>query len=247
MPSKTRKLERVIWYAALTLAVIFGVWTIKDWNWWVVWESKIALVDGLFRSVVFSLLGLATALPIATVLALARQYGPPWGRRIAVLIIDVLRTVPQVIILLWVFFVLPELTGLSITPEMSGYIGLTLIAVGYLAEVIRAGVGSVSRLQWETGYAVGLSWLQTCRWIILPQAFRNMLPALIAASVMTFKTTTLLYVIGVVDFFRAATLVNIREIEPQVIFTLVAIVYFSICYSISLAIRKLDPDYELTE
>ena len=239
--------ESTVWYAMLAVGLGVAIWSVKDWNWSVVWDSRVALTKGLVNSLQYSLAALLTAFPFATLLALARNYGPRGLSILAMLIVDLLRTVPQVIILLWVFFVAPEITGLSISAQWAGYLGLSLIAVGYMSEVIRAGISSVSRHQWETGYAVGLSWAQTCAWIILPQALRNMLPALIAISVMTFKTTTLLYVIGVVDFFRAATLANIREIEPQVIFLLVAVVYFVLCYIISMAIRKLDPKYQLVE
>lgn len=247
MMKDVEKVELLIWYIAISLAIITCLWFVKDWNWAVIWESKYALLDGLANSAVYSFLALFSALPFAILLALARQYAPKWPSRISMIVVDTLRTVPQMMILLWIFFVAPEITGIAFSTPIAGYIGLTLISIGYLSEVVRAGIRSVSSHQWETGYAVGLSWSQTCFYIILPQAFRNMLPAFVAVSVMVFKTTTLVYVIGVVDFFRAATLVNIREIEPQVVFVLVALVYFVICYSISTVIRRFDPKYTLVD
>jgi His/Glu/Gln/Arg/opine family amino acid ABC transporter permease subunit len=182
---------------------------------------------------------------VAIVLAAARMYGPRWLRYVASAVIEVARAIPQLLILLGVFFVMPEVTGRRFTPELSAIIALTIIAASYLAEVIRGGLMSVDKLQFESGYATGLSKPSIFMSIVLPQAIRNMLPALLATWVMLFKTTTLAYVIGIIEFFHAATIVNSRELIPYTTYAMLAIVYFLCCYAISVIVRRLDPKYVL--
>ena len=101
-------------------------------------------------------------------------------------------------------------------------------------------------MQRESAYATGLSAAQAFTRIVLPQALRNMLPALIAHFVLMFKITSLVYVIGLIDFFRAVILVNNREFAPYALYTTLAVGYFVCCYALSWLVRRLDPKYTLT-
>ena len=121
-----------------------------------------------------------------------------------------------------------------------------MIAAAYLAEIVRAGLTSVHKVQTESAYVTGLNSRQIFLYIVLPQALRNMVPAFIANFVMLFKITSLVYVIGMIDFFRAVVLVNNRDLAPFALYTAMAVVYFICCYALVLLVRKLDPKYDLT-
>lgn len=237
--------ERTVWYVCLAALVLVLIYLARDLEWQILWRYREFLMKGLLTTLLLTFVSITLGMVVAVVLAAARQYGPRWLRYVAALLIEIVRAVPQLLILLWVFFVMPEVTGRKFTPELSALIALTIIAASYLAEVIRGGLMSVDRLQFESGYATGLSRTSIFMSIVLPQAVRNMLPALLATWIMLFKTTTLAYVIGIVEFFQAATIVNSRELIPYTIYAMLAIVYFVCCYVIVHIVRRLDPKYVL--
>jgi ABC-type amino acid transport system permease subunit len=130
--------------------------------------------------------------------------------------------------------------GTAVSAYVAGLVALITFNAAYSAEIIRAGIQSVDRGNIEAGRASGMTWLQISRYIVLPQAFSNMKPALISQAVMVYKTTSLIFVIGVVDFFRAATIVNNREFKSFEIFAFVALVYFIPCTIISRWSRSME-------
>ena len=140
-----------------------------------------------------------------------------------------------------------RLTGYAISSWLAAIVALSTIAAAYLAEIIRAGLLSVSPLQWEAGLASGLSHLQAFLHIVLPQAVRNMVPALLAQFVMLFKATSLVAVIGVVEFFRAVSIVNNMIVAPYALYTLLAVVYFVCSWVLTSLVRRWDPEYVLSE
>jgi polar amino acid transport system permease protein len=235
----------LLWYLCLAAGIGVLAYLARDLEWRTLWRYREFLLRGLATSLVLTVLSVGLGMIVAVALASARLYGSRWIRYVATATIEIVRAVPQLLILLWVFFVLPELTGKTFTPELSAVLALTVIAAAYLAEVIRAGLMSVDRIQFESGYATGLSRAAIFVSIILPQAIRNMLPALLATWITLFKTTTLAYVIGIVEFFHAATIVNSRELIPYTIYAMLAIVYFVCCFVISTIVRRMDPKYVL--
>ena len=237
--------ERALWYACLAGLIAILLYLAHDLEWHVVWRYRQLLLEGLLTTLVLTVVSISLGMIVAIVLAAGRLYAPRWIRYAATAIIEIIRAIPQLLILLWVFFVLPEVTRKTFTPELSAIIALTIIAAAYLAEVIRGGLISVDRLQFESGYATGLSKAAIFISIVLPQALRNMLPALLATWIMPFKTTTLAYVIGIIEFFHAATIVNSRELIPYTTYAMLAIVYFVCCYVVAVIVRRLDPKYVL--
>src|SRR5439155_13710600 len=158
------------------------------------------------------------SLALGIVLALLRRSAFPPLRAGATLYIELLRSTPLLMVIFWCYFLLPLLTGRSLEPLAAGIIAMVAFQSAYVAEIVRAGIGSVKAGQLEAALALGLSYRAAMWRVVLPQAFRNMLPALVARFVALLKSTSLLYVIGVVEFFRAATIVNSREFRPMEIF-----------------------------
>ena len=156
------------------------------------------------------------------------------------LFIDVMRTIPLIMVMFWFFFLIPLMTGRPVSALVAALVALIVFNTSYMAEVIRAGLQSVHRTQSEAAYSSGLAYLQTMWYIILPQAFRNMLPAIVNRLVALVMGTSLAYIIGVTEFFRAANNVNNRVYQSYLIYSFVAVVYFLCCYSLSLLGRHLE-------
>ena len=154
--------------------------------------------------------------------------------------IEVIRGTPLIMVIFWIFFLVPIIFSRPIEAFFSALISLTLFTSAYIAEIIRAGLRSVPQGQIESGRATGLNEAQVMLYIVLPQAVRNMLPALVSQFIALFKDTSLAYIIGVVELTRAATIVNNREYRSFVIFGFVALLYFVCCYGLSLVARMLE-------
>lgn len=215
-------------------------------QWLVVWDAAPYLLKALGASWLLCLSSIGIGFPVAVALAASRSHGPIIVRQFAIVYIETIRAIPQIMVIFWVFFSAPMVIGVTLEPWPAAIIALSMIASSYLAEVIRAGLNSVPRIQSESAYAAGFSSFHRFTLILLPQALRNMLPALIAHIIMMFKITSLVYVIGVVEFFRASILVNNREFAPYAIYITMGVGYFICNYVLSLVIRKLDPEYTLT-
>jgi len=244
-PITQNGLKPVIWYSLLTLAVVAAAYATRDFDWKVVWDSRLFLARGLGVSWLIAIAGILIGMVFGIAFAVARKYQLGPIRWIAIAYIEIVRATPHLMIFLWVYFVYPEVTGEWISPGAASVVSLSVIASAYLAEVIRAGLDSVDRLQLESGYATGLGPLTIFTYIVLPQALRNMVPALVATFVMIFKITTFVHVLGMIDFFSAVTIVNTRDLAPYALYTIMAIVYFLCCWALSTFIHWLDPKYTL--
>lgn len=199
----------------------------------VIAENLPYMMRGLWITITLAVIGMGFALVLGTLLGLGRLSSLPLLSYPALLYIEVMRSTPLLMVIFWLIFFLPRISGTALDPVTSGLCALVLFYSTHVAEIIRAGIQSIPRGQREAGLATGLGYRQTMQHIVLPQAIRNMVPALVSRFVSLFMSTSLTYIIGVVEFFRAATIVNNREFRSMEIFTFVALVYFICCYVIS--------------
>ncbi len=231
----------IVW--AIFIAGTLGLMAFHagDWNWAGVWESRYFLLGGLGVSLGCAIASLLAGLIVGTGLAVLRVHGPRQLAAFGGLVVNFIQALPPLVLLLAIYFVVPEATGIRLSGLVAGLIGMSLVSSAYLAEVVRAGLASVPPVQWESGRTTGLRDWEVFVFVVLPQAVRNMIPAFLTIAVIIFKSTTLLYPLGVVDFFRAAALVNNRLIEPGLVYSLVAIVYFVACLLMSWVAAALEP------
>ncbi|HKY08778.1 MAG TPA: amino acid ABC transporter permease [Candidatus Binatia bacterium] len=175
---------------------------------------------------------------LGTLIGLARLARSRWIRTPATIYVEFFRGVPLVMVIFWFWFIIPALLGRAL-PEYS--VALTAFVVfeaAYLAEIVRAGIQSVPRGQVEAATATGLSRGATMRHVVLPQALRNMIPALVTQFIVLLKDTSLASIIGYVDLTKAAQIVNNREIRPFELYLFIAVVYWLCSYSMSRYARK---------
>jgi len=173
-------------------------------------------------------------------IGLARLSHAPWLRRLATTYVEFFRGVPLVMVIFWMWFVVPILLRRPI-PEF--WVALTAFVVfeaAYLGEIVRAGVQSVPRGQVEAATAVGLTGTQTMAFVILPQALKNMIPSLVTQFIVLFKDTSLASIIGFMDLTKAAQVVNNREVRPFALYLFIAVVYWVCTYSMSRYARHVE-------
>jgi glutamate/aspartate transport system permease protein len=161
--------------------------------------------------------------------------------------VNLMRSVPLLLVIFWFFFLVPYIgawiTGadqpVKVGAWMSAVITFTMFEAAYYCEIMRAGIQSVARGQVWSGYALGLNYWQTMGYIVLPQAFRNMIPVLLTQTIILFQDTSLVYVISATDFLGAAVKVANRDYRLVEMYTFVALVYFIVSYSLSLLVKRL--------
>jgi glutamate/aspartate transport system permease protein len=176
---------------------------------------------------------------IGTALALMRLSGKPWLVNPAAAYVNTMRSIPLVMVILWFFLLIPLLIGRSIGTEWSAVITFTLFEAAYYSEIMRAGIQSVPKGQVYAGYAVGMSYKQTMQLVVLPQAFRNMLPVLLTQTIILFQDTSLVYAIGAYDLLKGFEVAGKNFNRPVETYLMASVVYFVICFSLSLMVRKL--------
>jgi His/Glu/Gln/Arg/opine family amino acid ABC transporter permease subunit len=211
--------------------------TLKGFAFEVITGNFSYMMQGLRVTWELAILSFCLGLLVGIVIAIARESDIAFFRWMAKGYVELLRNVPQLMVIFWVYFLLPAVTGHSINAYLAAVAALTACISAYLAEVVRAGINSVPRAQLEAAYSTGCTYLQAMRLIVIPQALRNMIPSLVNQFVSAFKTTSLVYIIGVIEFFRAASIVNERDFKSLEVFTFVGVVYFVNCFCMSTLAR----------
>ena len=204
------------------------------------WEllSKF-VVNGFYFSVQLTLVATLGGIVLGTVLALMRLSGRPLLMMPATIYVNGMRSVPLVMVILWFFLLVPTLIGKPIGAELSATITFVAFEAAYFSEIMRAGIQSISRGQANAGQALGMTYAQNMRFIILPQAFRNMVPVLLTQTIILFQDTSLVYAIGAYDLLKGFTTAGKIYGRPEEAYLLAAVVYFVICFSLSLMVKQL--------
>ncbi len=174
-----------------------------------------------------------TSIAAGFVVAMLRMYGPRWLRPIVVLYIDSMRAIPVLVVLVWTFFALPLVTGLTMPPFFAALIGLTVHLAAYVAEIVRAGVESVRPGQTRASLALGMSRAQIVRRIVLPQAIVRMLPAFGSLLSITIKDTAIASVIAVPELMRQSETLAGQSFQPIEVYTFAMLVYFVILFPVT--------------
>jgi glutamate/aspartate transport system permease protein len=182
-----------------------------------------------------------------TLLALARLSALKWLSYAAASYVNLMRSIPLVLVIFWFFFLMPlvlqAISGaerpVQIGAERTAIITFIMFEAAYFAEIMRAGIQSIPKGQVYSAYALGLRYGQAMRLVILPQAFRNMIPVLLTQTIILFQDTSLVYVISATDFVGAASKIAQRDGRLVEMYLFVAAVYFVLCYALSFAVKRL--------
>jgi glutamate/aspartate transport system permease protein len=205
-------------------------------NWSVV---SAFIAKGMIFSVQLTLVAMIGGIALGTLLALMRLSGKKWLVMPAAFYVNTLRSIPLVMVILWFFLLIPLLIGRPMGAELSAIITFTVFEAAYYSEIMRAGIQSVPRGQVYAGYAVGMTYRQTMQLIVLPQAFRNMLPVLLTQTIILFQDTSLVYAVGEYDLLKGFEVAGKNFNRPVETYLVAAVVYFVICFGLSQLVRRL--------
>ncbi len=197
------------------------------------------VLKGLVFSVQLTLIAMVGGIVLGTLLALMRLSGKKWLVMPAAFYVNTLRSIPLVMVILWFFLLIPLLIGRPMGAELSAIITFTVFEAAYYSEIMRAGIQSVPKGQVYAGYAVGMTYSQSMQLIVLPQAFRNMLPVLMTQTIILFQDTSLVYAIGAYDLLKGFEVAGKNFNRPVETYLVAAVVYFVICFSLSMLVRRL--------
>jgi glutamate/aspartate transport system permease protein len=204
------------------------------------WDVLTSFVlKGLIFSVQLTLVAMIGGIALGTALALMRLSGKKWLVMPAAFYVNTLRSIPLVMVILWFFLLIPLMIGRPMGAELSAIITFTVFEAAYYSEIMRAGIQSVPKGQVHAGYAVGMTYGQTMQLVVLPQAFRNMLPVLLTQTVILFQDTSLVYAIGAYDLLKGFEVAGKNFNRPVETYLVAAVVYFVICFSLSMLVRRL--------
>jgi polar amino acid transport system permease protein len=191
------------------------------------------LASGLWLTVLLSITAVTASFIFGLAVALGRLYGPGWLKALLVFYIDSMRAIPVFVVLVWIYFAVPIISGHTFAPFWAALMGITIHVAAYVAEVIRAGLTSIRKGQIQAGLAIGMSSLQILRHILLPQAIVRMLPAFGSIISVTIKDTAIAAVIAVPELMRQAETLAGQSYRPIEIFTTVMVIYFLIIFPIT--------------
>jgi len=216
------------------------------WDWSALWDNLPFLLEGIHLTVIASVISMAAALIVALPIALARLSGR-WLGLVAQIYTELFRNTPLLVLVLWVFTVMPLLSGLTLTPLLSGIVALTANLSAFIAEIYRAGISSISAGQTHAALAIGMTRVQVLKRVVLPQAIMRVLPALGSMWVSLFKDTSILSVIGVGELMYQGRIVASDTYRPLEVFTGVAVIYYLLAYPQALAVNWLFAKFQVQE
>ena len=204
------------------------------------------VVKGFYFSIMLTIVATIGGVLFGTVLALMRLSGKKWLDAPAAIYVNGMRSIPLVMVILWFFLLVPASfyatfgsVGSNYRSEISAVITFIAFEAAYFSEIMRAGIQSIPRGQVHAGQAVGMTYGQNMRLVVLPQAFRNMLPVLLTQTIILFQDTSLVYAIGAYDMLKGFETAGKNFGRPIEAYLLAAVVYFIMCYALSWLVKRL--------
>ena len=211
----------------------------------VIYNSIPVLWEGMQLTLLLTFLAICGGILGGTVLALCRL-APFRGLSFAAgSYVNFFRSMPLILVIFWFYFLVPWIVGRPVGGFYSVLIAFILFEAAYYCEIIRAGISSVGRGQIAAGQALGLTYRQNMRYIVLPQAFRNMIPVLLTQAIILFQDTSLVYVVGLHDFLVNGDIIANRDNRLFEMYSTIAVVYFVLCFVGSMGVRRLQRSYGL--
>jgi polar amino acid transport system permease protein len=212
-----------------------------EWNWNMIISGYEPLwLNGLLTTLAYAFGTVACGLVIGVICGMGLLTNRWWLTLPIHAYVEVFRCTPVLVQIVWFFFALPIIIGVEIPAWLAAGIGLTLYMGCFATEIFRGGIISIEKGQWQAARAIGMTYPQMMRHIILPQAFRRMVPPFVNQSVIQFKNTALLYVVAVPDLMYTGYLVVSETYRPLEVYTGVAIAYFVILYPLTRLGKRLE-------
>jgi len=198
------------------------------------------LLSGFTTTIFISVVSILFSIMLGLVVAIPSLAKSKFLTYLNVGYVEIVRAIPLLVLILWIYYGLPIMTGISFSPFMSGIIALSISESAFQAEIFRAGINSIRKPQWEAGSSLGLNFFKKLRLVILPQAIRNILPAIGNQFVYVLKMSSLVSIIGIGDLTRKANELVVTTYRPLEIYTFLILEYLILILIVSFLVRRLE-------
>ena len=231
----------------LLLIIPLSSCTGQELGWFIISPTNIEgltnlkfLLSGLTTTIYISVVSIIISMFLGLVVAIPSLAKNKFLTYINIGYVEIVRAVPLLVLILWIYYGLPIMTGISFSPFVSGIIALAISESAFQAEIFRAGINSIKKAQWEAGSSLGLSFFKRLRLVILPQAIKNILPAIGNQFVYVLKMSSLVSIIGIGDLTRKANELVVTTYRPLEIYTFLILEYLVLILIVSFFVRKLE-------
>jgi len=219
----------------------------QDLNWYILSPYNVNgltnlkfLLTGLTTTLFISITSIIISIIIGFLVAIPSLFKNKFLSFLNIAYVEIVRAIPLLVLILWVYYGLPIISGISLSPFVSGIIALSISESAFQAEIFRAGINSIKKAQWEAGSSLGLTFLKRLRFIIMPQAIKNILPALGNQFIYVLKMSSLVSIIGIGDLTRKANELIVSTYRPLEIYTFLVLEYLILILIISFFVRKFE-------
>jgi His/Glu/Gln/Arg/opine family amino acid ABC transporter permease subunit len=219
----------------------------QELSWFVVSPNNVEgltnlkfLLSGLTTTIFISVVSIIISMILGFIIAVPSLAKSKFLTYINISYVEIVRAIPLLVLILWIYYGLPIMTGISFSPFVSGIIALAISESAFQAEIFRAGINSIKKAQWEAGSSLGLNFFKRLRLVILPQAIKNILPALGNQFVYVLKMSSLVSIIGIGDLTRKANELVVSTYRPLEIYTFLILEYLILILIVSFFVRKLE-------
>jgi len=196
-------------------------------------------LKGMLFSIELTIIATLGGIVFGTILALMRLSGNKFLATPAIIYVNGMRSIPLVMVILWFFLLIPLMIGKPLGVNLSAIITFIAFEAAFFPEIVRAGIQSIPRGQVYAGQALGMSYAQNMRLVVLPQAFRNMIPVFMTQTIILFQDTSLVYAIGAYDLLKGFEIAGKNFGRPIETYLLAAVTYFLICFTLSRIVRRI--------
>ena len=231
----------------LLLIIPLSSCTGQELGWFIISQNNIEgltnlkfLLSGLTTTIYISVVSIVISMFLGLIVAIPSLAKNKFLTYINIGYVEIVRAVPLLVLILWIYYGLPIMTGISFSPFVSGIIALAISESAFQAEIFRAGINSIKKAQWEAGSSLGLSFFKRLRLVILPQAIKNILPAIGNQFVYVLKMSSLVSIIGIGDLTRKANELVVTTYRPLEIYTFLILEYLVLILIVSFFVRKLE-------
>ena len=231
----------------LLLVIPLSSCTDQELGWFVISPNNIEgltnlkfLLSGLTTTIFISVVSIVISMLLGLIVAIPSLAKSKFLTYINIGYVEIVRAVPLLVLILWIYYGLPIMTGISFSPFVSGIIALAISESAFQAEIFRAGINSIKKAQWEAGSSLGLNFFKRLRLVIFPQAIKNILPAIGNQFVYVLKMSSLVSIIGIGDLTRKANELVVTTYRPLEIYTFLILEYLILILIVSFLVRKLE-------
>tara|TARA_A100001015_G_scaffold20776_1_gene23774 strand:+ start:2889 stop:3620 length:732 start_codon:yes stop_codon:yes gene_type:complete len=231
----------------LSLFLLFSSCTGQELGWFIISPNNIEgltnlkfLLSGLSTTIYISVVSIVISMILGFIVAIPSLAKNKFLTYINIGYVEIVRAIPLLVLILWIYYGLPIMTGISFSPFISGIIALSISESAFQAEIFRAGINSIKKAQWEAGSSLGLNFFKRLRLVILPQAIKNILPAIGNQFVYVLKMSSLVSIIGIGDLTRKANELVVTTYRPLEIYTFLILEYLILILIVSYFVRKLE-------